>query len=183
MTKLAVDPNAVPHYTLRDGLLHYKQRVWVGHDLALQQKIISAMHSSAVGGHSGIPVTYRRLKQFFAWSNMKSSVQKFVHACITCQQAKPDRSRLPGLLQPLPVLDRAWKVITMDFVEGLPLSGGLNCILVVVDTFSKYAHFMGLKHSFTTAGIAKIFLFQIYKLHGMPSAIVSDRDHIFTSNL
>lgn len=114
---------------------------------------------------------------------MKASIRSFVQACITCQQAKADRSRLPGLLQPLPVLDRTWKIISMDFVEGLPLSGGFNCILVVVDTFSKYAHFLGLKHPFTAAGVAKLFLSQVYKLHGMPSAIISDRDRIFTSNL
>ena len=77
MTKLAVDPNAVPHYTMRDGLLRYKQRVWVGQDLDLQQKIISAMHSSAVGGHSGIPVTYRRLKQI-ANDDRNNSSQNFM---------------------------------------------------------------------------------------------------------
>ena len=111
-----------------------------------------------------------------------------MRSCLTCQQAKPDRSRLPGLLQPLPVPDRAWQVISIDFIEGLPLSGGFDCILVdsilvVVDTFSKYAHFLGLKHPFTAAGVAKLFLSQVYKLHGFPNAIVSDRDRIFTSHL
>ena len=71
----------------------------------------------------------------------------------------------------------------MDFVEGLPLLGGYNCILVVVDTFSKYAHFLRLKHPFTTASVAKLFLSQVYKLHGLPTAIVSDHDRIFTSHL
>jgi hypothetical protein len=66
-------------------------------------------------------------------------------ACVTCQHAKPYHSCLLGLLQPLPVPDRAWQVISMDFVEGLPLSGGFNCILVIMDTFSKYAHFLGVK--------------------------------------
>jgi len=57
----------------------------------------------------------------------------------------------------------------------------VNCILVVVDSFTKYAHFLALSHPFTAAGVAKVFLDQIYRLHGMPTASISDRDRIFTS--
>lgn len=183
ISKLTLDPAPVPNFTFRDGLLRYKQRIWIGQQPELHLQLIEALHTSAVGGHSGVPVTYRRVKQFFAWTGMKSVVQEFVQRCLVRQQAKADRSCLPGLLQPLPVPDRAWKVISMDFIEASPLSGGFNCVLVVVDTFSKYAHFLGLKHPFTAAGVAKLFLSQVYKLHGMPTAIVSDRDRIFTSTL
>jgi hypothetical protein len=63
--------------------------------------------------------------------------------------------------------NRTWKVISLDFIEGLPLSGGSNnCILVVVDRFSKYARFLSLKNPFTTVDVAKVFLAQAYKLHG-----------------
>jgi putative transposase len=72
---------------------------------------------------------------------MKCVIHVFVSECQLCQQAKPDRSKLHSLLQPLPVPERAWKVVSLDFVEGLPLSEGYNCILVVVDLFTKYAHF------------------------------------------
>lgn len=112
---------------------------------------------------------------------MKVVVMQLVSSCITCQQAKVDRFKLPGLLQPLEVPNRTWKVISMYFIEGIPRSGGFNCILVVVDLFSKYAHFLGLKHSFTTFSVAQLFMSQVYHLHGLPMAIVSDRDHIFTS--
>ena len=90
LTKLSVTLDAVLGFTLRDGLLRYHNRVWVGHHKDLQAKLITAVHSTAIRGHSGVAVTYRRLKQLFAWRGMKSAVQAFVAACTVCQQAKPD---------------------------------------------------------------------------------------------
>lgn len=162
-------------------MLRYKGRIWVGSDPILQQKLIEAFHASPLGGHSGVPVSYQRLKRLFAWTGLKTAVFQFVNTCPTCQQAKPDRSRYPGLLQPLPVPTMAWQSISMDFVEGLPSSGGKNCILVVVDRFSKYSHFIPLTHPFTALTVAKAFLAGVYRLHGLPTSIVSDRDRIFTS--
>jgi len=83
----------------------------------------------------------------------------------------------------LAVPDQAWQVVTIDFIEGLPNSSSYNCILVVVDKFSKYAHFIKLAHPFTALKIAKLYMDNIYKLHGMPKAIVFDRDKIFISML
>jgi transposase InsO family protein len=79
------------------------------------------------------------------------------------------------------VPEGAWQVVTMNFIEGLPKSGYANCILVVVDKFTKYGHFIPLLHPYSAASIAQAFLDNIYKLHGMPTAIVSDRDKVFTS--
>lgn len=69
----------------------------------------------------------------------------------------------------------------MDFIEGLPSSYQYNCVLVIVDKFSKYSHFIPIRHPYTAKRIAEIFLDQFYRLHGMPLAIVSDRDLVFTS--
>lgn len=74
-------------------------------------------------------------------------------------------------------------VISLDFVEGLPNSHGFDCILVVVDLFSMYSHFVALKHPITALTVAKQFMVHVYKLHGLPTAIVSDRDKILTSLL
>lgn len=70
----------------------------------------------------------------------------------------------------------------MDFMEGLSASQDCTCIFVVVDQFSKYAHFIPLRHPITALQLAEIFLEKIVKLYGMPNTVVSDRDHSFTSN-
>lgn len=71
----------------------------------------------------------------------------------------------------------------MDFIEGLPPFGFFNALWVVVDKFSKFSHFVPLKHPFTAASVAKLFVDQIYCLHGLPKVIISDWDRIFTSKL
>jgi hypothetical protein len=164
-------------------VIRYKGRIWIGANSALRTKLISTLHSSAIGGHSGIQATYQRVKRLFAWTGLKLAVGEFVRQCSICQHAKHSIAHPAGLLQPLPIPDGAWQDITMDFVEGLPLSEGYNVILVVIDRFTKYAHVVPLRHPYSAPVVARMFVDTIVKLHGMPKTITSDRDVIFTSNL
>ena len=88
-----------------------------------------------------------------------------------------------GLLQPLPILAGAWQNISLDFIEGLPKSDGYDVILVVVDRFTKYAHFIPLKHPYTAISVARLLFDTVVKLHGLPHSMVSDRDKVFTSHV
>lgn len=181
ITKLQTAPDPLGRFSFNNGILYFRGRIWLGGTPVLQEQMMIAFHSSSVGGHSGFPVTFSRLRRLFAWPKMKTMIKQFVQTCLTCQQAKPERVKYPGLLQPLPTPDRAWKMITMDFVEGLPTSGSANCIMVVVDKLTRYAHFIPLHHPFTAAKVALAFLDHVFKLHSLPEIIVSDRDPIFTS--
>ncbi|KAL0395244.1 UNVERIFIED_CONTAM: Transposon Ty3-G Gag-Pol polyprotein [Sesamum latifolium] len=111
---------------------------------------------------------------------MKEDVVRWVQECDVCQKSKAEHVPYPGLLQPLPLPSQAWTSISMDFIEGLPKSQGKDCIMVVVDHLTKYVHFLSLTHPFSAEAVARIFMGQVYKLHGLPINIISDRDRIFT---
>jgi hypothetical protein len=77
-----------------------------------------------VGGHSGQRATYQRLHRTFVWPAIKQAVIEYVDHCGTCKQAKHEKVRYPGFLQPLPIATSAWQTMPLDFVEGLPRSKG-----------------------------------------------------------
>ena len=102
--------------------------------------------------------------------------------CDTCQFHTGETTLLRRLLEPFPNPTRIWIDILINFIEGIPKSGGKTVILVVVDRLSKYSHFCALNHPYIAFLVAQIFMDQIFHLHGIPSSIVSDCDATFTSN-
>ncbi|WVZ23343.1 hypothetical protein V8G54_001887 [Vigna mungo] len=143
--------------------------------------ILNEFHSSPVGGHSGFLRTYKRIAANLYWTGMKKIIQEFVKTCDVCQRQKYEATSPAGLLQPLPIPDRIWEDISLDFITGLPKSKGFQAIFVVVDRLSKYGHFILLKHPYTARKIAELFAKEIVRLHGIPQSIVSDRDPVFMS--
>ena len=112
---------------------------------------------------------------------MKSDIKNHIRCCEVCQRTNSDNSKPTGLLQPLPIPNRPWLDINMDFIEGLPKSHGQDIILVVVDRLTKFVHFFSLHHPFIAAKVATVFMQGVFKLHGMPKSIVSDRGVVFTT--
>lgn len=137
--------------------------------------LLRGYHDSPTGGHTGEVKTYLRLVSKWHWHGMPKDVAKYVRGCCVCQQNKTNTT-----LQPLPIPTPVREDVSMDFIEGLPPSKGIDTILVVVDRLSKYAHFINLKHPFTALTVAGLFIKEVVRLHGFPT-FVSDRDHIFLS--
>lgn len=180
-TQLHQDKLDATVYSQRDGLLYYKQKLLISAHSNLKQKLLHEFHATPIAGHAGIERTFLRLGANFFWHGMRADVKQFVATCTVCQTVKHSTAAPYGLLQPLEIPDRIWEDLTMDFIVGLPNSNGVTNILVVIDRFTKYAHFGALPLQYSATKVADLFSNMVIKLHGMPRTIASDRDPVFTS--
>nr|GEU71565.1 transposon Ty3-G Gag-Pol polyprotein [Tanacetum cinerariifolium] len=167
---------------MRDGIWFRDGAILLCPTSPLLETVLALCHTSPEGGHFGFHKTLHKVKQTFWWKGLKQRVKFFIKECQVCQRFKSDSMLPAGLLQPLPISERVWEDISMDFVEGLPNSKGFTVVIVVVDRLSKYAHFIPLKHPFTAVSVAKEFVLNVVKLHGIPATVVSDRDKVFISS-
>ena len=181
LKELQADPQSHKNFTYEQEQLRRKGRVVVGNNAALQQQILELFHSSGLGGHSGVHATYQRIASILYWRGLWKAVREFVRNCGICQQYKRENVASPGLLQPLPIPKSIFSDVSMDFIKGLPKSAGKNVMMVVVDRFTKYGHFIALSHPFSVSTIANAYMDHVFKLHGNPTSIVSDRGPTFLS--
>jgi len=137
-------------------------------------------HDSKVAGHFGQEKTIELVTRNFHWEKLSEWINDSVRSCDECQHNKAPGHAKYGLLQPLEVPYAAWTSITVDFITQLPESQGQTQIMVVVDHFTKMAHFIGLGTNATAKDVADTFLKEVWKLHGLPSEIVSDMDAKFS---
>ena len=109
-------------------------------------------------------------------------VKDYVQSCTTCAQSKAPHHRPYRLLKQLPILEKPWNSISMDFIEQLPLSSSFTAILVVVDRLSKQSIFIPTHDTITSPELAKLFLLHVFSKHGVPAHITSDRGTEFMSH-
>ncbi|GKB21280.1 retrotransposon-related protein [Tanacetum coccineum] len=175
------DPQSRPGFSLVNGKLYHKERLVIPATSPWISQLLEEFNSSPNGGHLGFYRTYRRLASRIYWLGMTKLVREFFRACDTCQRYKSSTLSPAGLLQRLPIPDSIWEDISIDFITGLPKLKGYEVILVVVDHLSKYCHFIPLKRPFTAHSLAKVFLKEVIRLHGIPKSLLSDRDPLFLS--
>lgn len=168
------------HYVLKNGFIMMHGRLCVTKQL--RPKVLFESHAPPYAGHRGIDATVKSIETFFYWPALRSNVDAYVRSCLTCQKVKYDRQKAPGLLQPLPIPERPWESIAMDFVFDLPrTSSGNDGIWTIICRFSKQAHFIPVRKKIKSEHMVKIFMHNIFKYHGMPQSIISDRDPRMTS--
>jgi hypothetical protein len=134
-----------------------------------------------MAGHQGIGKTYKQVRERFSWKGLKEDVMRHVKECTTCKENKDEHTHPARLLQPLPIPEHKWESISMDFITRLPKAQGKDCIFVVVDRLMKFAHFFSIATDFSAAQVTELFFREIFRLHGLPKTIVSDRDSRFMS--
>jgi len=113
---------------------------------------------------------------------MNNDIHQYIKSCDSCQRIKASQQVPGGLLQPLSIPQYPWEQVSMDFITQLPKTkAGHDAIVVFVDTFSKMTHFAPTKTTATAPDTARIFFDHVFRLHGLPKSIISDRDAKFTS--
>ena len=144
--------------------------------------LVREAHGGGLMGHFDIQKTFDVLHEHFFWPHMKMDVERVCAKCITYRQAK-SRVLPHGKYIPLEIPCEPCTNISMDFILGLPRpKKNQDCILVVVDRFSKMAHFIACTKTDNATHIANSFFREIVHLHGVPKSIVSNRDAKFLSH-
>jgi hypothetical protein len=165
-----------------DGILRYRNRVYVPNSQELRSVILKEMHNVPYAGHPGYQKTVSAVKSQYYWPGMKHEIVEYIAKCLECQRVKAEHRHPAGLLQPLPIPEWKWEVVTMDFITGLPRTNKQHdSIMVVVDKLTKAAHFIPLKTTHKETNVVDIYMREVARLHGIPKTIVSDRDLKFTS--
>ncbi|KAF1336350.1 reverse transcriptase, partial [Globisporangium splendens] len=177
----------VHRFRVHNRLLYYAveqgdtARVVVPNDEGLRHRLLYEYHDSPSGGHLGREKTFLSLSRDYYWPHMYKWVRKYVRTCEICQRVKPSGST-QAPLRSLAVPSDSWKSVSMDFIFGLPRdTHGRNGILVFVDRFSKMVHLAPVSDKISAEKTAKVFVDVVFRLHGLPVEIVSDRDTRFTS--
>ena len=192
MDLLDKEPHMIPskimknleEYYVEDGLLYQRHKIFVPNNQEIKQEVLKSRHDSLLAGHPGREKTRELVSRRFIWPTLTADVHKYVDTCGLCVMSKPGNKKQQGFLKPLKVPTKPWEDISYDLITGLPkVKEGYDAILTVVDRLTKMAHFIGTTTTVTSSGIVDLMIDRVFKHHGMPTTVVSDRGSTFNSHL
>ena len=168
-------------WDVEQGLILFQGKVYVPKDEGIRRDIVKTYHDSLPAGHPGRWKTYELVSRNYWWPGMSSFVEKYVSGCDTCVRTKNSNRKPMGLLKPNEAPRGPWQSITCDFITQLPKSDKYDAIFVVVDRLTKQAHFVPTTSDVNAATTADMFIDHVWKLHGTPRQVISDRGSQFVS--
>jgi RNase H-like domain found in reverse transcriptase/Reverse transcriptase (RNA-dependent DNA polymerase)/Integrase zinc binding domain/Chromo (CHRromatin Organisation MOdifier) domain len=165
-----------------DGLLQFRGKIYVPNDPELRRRIVSLHHDTLVAGHPGRWKTLELVTRNYWWPQMSRYIGQYTTTCDLCVRTKVQRRAPVGELHPVPVPEQRWSTISVDFIVELPESNGHDSVMVVVDSVSKTSHFVPTNTTVTALGSARLYMRNIWKLHGLPDVVLSDRGPQFVAD-
>jgi hypothetical protein len=180
-SKSSIGQNRSETWMESEGIVTYNGRIYVPPDPELRYDIVKAHHDSPVVGHPGRWKTEELVARNYWWPGMRRYIASYVRGCDACQRTKTYPAAPAGRLRPNAIPDRRWQIITTDLITGLPNSHGFDSIWVTVDRLSKRIHIAPTTAEVDSVGIARLFRDNVWKHHGLPEQIISDRGPQFVS--
>lgn len=174
-------------YALDNGLLYrtptnQPRQLYIPDVPSLKQRILREHHDSVIYGHLGIGKTTKAISASFYWPKLVQDTTAYVRSCPTCQRSKSRHQRPKGLLHPLEIPPERWDCVAMDLITHLPMTiRHHDAVYTIVDKLSKRTYFIPTTTNVTAPGLAQLFFDNVFRAHGLPRTIVSDRDPRFTS--
>jgi len=164
-----------------DGLLRFRGKIYVPRSPDLHRQIVALCYDTQIAGHPGRWKTLELVSRNYWWPQMSRYIGQYVSTCDLCLRTKPWRHSPVGELQPLSVPDARWDTLSVDFVVELLESSRYDAVMTVVDAVSKKVHFIPTHTTVTAEGAARLFLYYVWKLHGLPKCVVSDHGPQFVA--
>ena len=165
-----------------NGLLLLNNRIYVLFASNLYTCVLQYNHDHILARHFGQNKTLELVHCRYSWPSLHTDIQQFCKFCITCMRSKPQHHKPYGSLKQLPIPERPWNSISMDFIKKLLSSSRFDTILVIVDRLTKQAIFIPAHDTITSADLARLFVLHVFSKHGVPSHVTSDRGLEFVSN-
>ena len=168
-------------FTIQEGLLFRDHLLYIPEGPCHTQ-VLRECHNDPLAGHFGVTKTLELISQGYWWPQPWKLVKEYIKSCEVCARSKATHHRPYSFLQPLPCPPRPWASISMDLIIDLPLVNGSDSVLVVVDRFTKMAHFTPCSKIISGEGMAHLLLNNVVRLHGLPDDVISDRGPQFVSH-
>ena len=167
-------------WSLDKGILYHREKVYIPNS-DLRCCISALCHDSKIAGHARRWKTLELVSRNYWWPQMSRYISRYVSTCNMCLHTKASRQSPVGELHPLPIPNALWDTISVDFIVELPESEGKGAVMVVVGSVTKRSHFVDMVTMLSAAGTARLYIQHIWKHHGLPKKVVSDRGPQFVA--